>query len=72
MGVSEDDILNKGFNTLKEMDGKGLIKDGPTQIKTHINGMEAEIKIYIKDGEIISFDMFKGWSVRDMGNTIYY
>ncbi len=72
LGVSEDDILNKGFNTLKEMDGKGLIKDGPTQIKTHINGMEAEIKIYIKDGEIISFDMFKGWSVRDMGNTIYY
>lgn len=54
------------------MDAKGLLKEGPTQIKTYINGMQTEIKVYVKDGKIINFDMFKGWSVGDMGNTIIY
>jgi len=33
---------------------------------------ETEIRIFDKDGKLINFDMFKGWSPRDMGNTIYY
>lgn len=54
------------------MDSKGLIKEGPAQIKTQINGLNAEIRIYVNNGEIMSFDMFKGWSVRDMANLIHY
>lgn len=72
LGTSQDDIMNKGINILKELDSKGLLKEGPTQIKTYINGMQTEIKVFIKDGQVINFDMFKGWSARDMGNTIFY
>ena len=72
LGSNQDDILDKGFNIIKEMDGKGLLKENSTQVKTHLDGMKTEIKIHVKDGKIINFDMFKGWSNRDMGNTIYY
>ena len=72
LGNSQDNILDKGFDVVKTLDEKGLIKDGSTQIKTHIDGMEAEIRVFIKDGKIINLDMFKGHSGRDMGNTIYF
>ena len=49
-----------------------MIKEGPTQIKAYMNGKKVELKVFVKQGIIISFDMFKGWSGRDMGNTIYY
>ena len=72
LGTSQDDIMNKGINILKKLDSDSLIKEGTTQIKTYIDGMKAEIRIFVKDGQIINFDMFKGWSTRDMGNTIYH
>lgn len=72
LGTSQDEIMNKGINILKELDSKGLLKDGPTQIKTYIDGMQTEIKVFIKEGQVINFDMFKGWSARDMGNTIFH
>lgn len=72
LGDSQNDILNKGFNIIKEIDSKNMLIEGSTQIKTHINGLETEIRIFINDGKVINFDMFKGWSPRDMGNTIYH
>lgn len=52
---------------------KGLIKEGPMQIKTYINGMQAEIRIFVQDSKIISFNIFKGWSDRpNMINTITF
>ncbi len=72
LGTSRSDILNKGFDIVKELDGKRLIKEGHNQIKTHISGIESEIRIFVKDGKMINFDMFKGWSGRNMGNTIPY
>ena len=72
LGKNKDDIWNNGLNIIKEMDQKGMIKEGPTQIKAYMNGKKVELKVFVKQGIIISFDMFKGWSGRDMGNTIYY
>lgn len=72
LGKDRDDIWNNGLNIIKEMDQKGMIKEGPTQIKAYMNGKKVELKVFVKQGIITSFDMFKGWSGRDMGNTIYY
>ena len=72
LGKNQDDILNRGIAIIKEIASKNKLVEGSTQIKTHINGLEVEIRIFIKDGKIINFDMFKGWSPRDMGNVIYY
>ena len=72
LGKNKDDIWNNGLNIIKEMDQKGMIKEGPTQIKAYMNGKKVELKVFVKQGIIISFDMFKRWSGRDMGNTIYY
>ncbi|URZ03163.1 polymorphic toxin type 35 domain-containing protein [Clostridium felsineum] len=72
LGKSEEEIMNSAINIVEKIDGKGMLKEGPTQIKTIINGHEAEIRIFIKDGKPLNFDMFKGYSPRDMGNTIYY
>lgn len=72
LGKSRQDIMNSGFNIIDELNTKGMLKEGPTQIKTMINGHDAEIRIFVKDGKLINFDMFKGHSPRNMGNTITY
>lgn len=72
LGESQNDILSKGFDIIKEIDSKNMLIEGSTQIKTHINGLETEIRIFVKDGKVINYDMFKGWSPRDMGTTIYH
>jgi len=72
LGNSEEEIMNSAINIVEEIDGKGMFKEGSTQIKTIINGYEAEIRVFIKDGKPLNFDMFKGHSPRDMGNTINY
>lgn len=72
LGKNREGIMKSGFDILEEMNEKGLLKEGPTQIRTTINGFKSEIRIYIKDGKLINFDMFKGQSTRDMGNTITY
>ena len=72
LGKNRQDIINSGFNIVEELNTKGMLKEGPNQIKTMINGHEAEIRIFVKDGKMINFDMFKGHSPRNMGNTITY
>lgn len=72
LGASKSSILESGMDIVKEMASKNLLKEGPTQVRTIINGYEAEIRVFLKDGEIIGFDMFKGYSSRTMGNTIDY
>ncbi|MGB8451849.1 MAG: polymorphic toxin type 35 domain-containing protein [Anaerocolumna sp.] len=72
LGESQNDILSKGFDIIKEIDSKNMLIEGSTQIKTYINGLETEIRIFVKDGKVINYDMFKGWSPRDMGTTIYH
>lgn len=45
-----------------DIDSKNPLKEGPLQIRTLINNIKAEIRIFVKDGELINFDVFKGWS----------
>ncbi|KRU24980.1 RHS repeat-associated core domain-containing protein [Clostridium sporogenes] len=72
LGNNKQEIMNSGLDIIEKLDIKGMLREGPTQIKTIINGHEAEIRIFIKDGKIMNFDMFKGHSPRNMGNTIKY
>lgn len=51
-------------------DRNGLLKEGMNQIRTTINGIEAEIRVFIKDGKVLNLDGFKGYSTRNMGNSI--
>lgn len=39
-------------------------RKGANRIFTIVNGHEAEIHAYIKNGEVLSFNGFKGWSNR--------
>lgn len=72
LGNTRKAIMKSGLDIVEEMNGKGLIKEGATQIRTTINGFKSEIRIFVKDGKLINLDMFKGQSTRDMGNTITY
>lgn len=72
LGRNRKEILNSIAKKLKNINVDGLLKEGPNQIKTTVNGIETEIRIYIKDGKTMSVDFFKGHSTRNMGNTILY
>ena len=72
LGKSRKDILRSGMDIINDLSSKGMLKEGPTQIKTFINGREAEIRLFMRNGKLMNFDMFSGHSPRTMGNTIIY
>ena len=73
LGSSKQEVMDSALDIVEEADKEKLLFDGSTQIKTSINGYDAEIRIYIdNDNELRSFDVFKGHSSTDKGNTIYY
>ncbi len=45
---------------------------GSNQIRTIINGHRAEIKVFLRNGEVVSIDGFKGWSERTINKIIHY
>lgn len=72
LGNSEDEIMDSALNIIKKLDLQNRIGEGSTWIRTHINNLESEIRLFVKNGELVNFDMFKGWSVRDFFNVIYF
>ncbi len=71
-GDSKSEIMNKFVRIIKELDTPGNFVEGSNQIHTIINGQQAEIKIFLKNGEVISIDGFKGWSTRIINKVIHY
>ncbi len=61
LGDSENSIMDSALE-IRRVEEKYDLNDGPLQIRTHMNGYKAEIRIYIKDGRLLNMDIFKGWS----------
>lgn len=72
LGNTEDEIMDSGLNIIRDIDKHGLLQEGSSQIWTHINEFDVEIRTYVKQGELISFDMFKNWSKRKMPSNILW
>jgi RHS repeat-associated protein len=70
LGKNQNDILNSFKKVVSSADSNGLLKEGMNQIRTTVNGVEAEIRVFIKDGTVLNMDGFKGYSTRNMGNSI--
>ncbi|MBQ3665074.1 MAG: hypothetical protein II919_03095 [Lachnospiraceae bacterium] len=70
LGTDKDSIMDEGLKIIENVDSKYNLGDGPLQIRTHINNFKAEIRIFIKNGKLINFNMFKGWSVEIKKNSI--
>jgi len=70
LGKNQKDIISSFKKVVSSADRNGLLKEGMNQIRTTINGIEAEIRVFIKDGKVLNLDGFKGYSTRNMGNSI--
>jgi len=68
LGESRTDIYNKFVDVVKSEIGN--FQSGTTQIRTYINGYQAEIKININEGVIRSIDGYVGWSSRVIEHLI--
>lgn len=62
LGENEDSIMDAALEIIRDIDNKKSLKNGPLQIRTYINNLQAEIRIFISGGDLINFDLFKGWS----------
>lgn len=72
LGKNQDEILKSISDKISKVNADDLLKEGSNQIRTTMNGVEAEIRVFVKDGEILSVDAFKGFSSRTIGNVINY
>ena len=68
LGKNKDDILK----TTEKIIDKNIdkLKEGSNTIEVVMNGHKATIRVYVKNGEILSVDLFKGVSSRKIGNYI--
>ena len=62
LGQDNNSIMDAALQIIKDIDKKVSINDGPLQIRTYINNLQAEIRIFVQNGNLTSFDLFKGWS----------
>jgi hypothetical protein len=71
VGKNEETIMNSLRDIIVSLDKKGLLKEGPNQIKTAINGINnVEIKCFIQKGEAISVNAYLSDFGRIYGNFI--
>ena len=68
LGKNKEAILKQAEKII-EKHMKNL-KEGSNQIETIMNGHQATIRVFVKDGEIVSVNIFKGISNRKLGNLI--
>jgi RHS repeat-associated protein len=64
LGKSKDAILNQTSEILVNANKPGGLRDGMNTIFARMNGQEATVRAYIKNGEMISLNIFKGISER--------
>jgi len=68
LGTDKAEILDKVVQTIEK--NSDNLKDGSNFILENINGHEATVKVFLKDGEIMSIDAYKGIPTRQYGNVI--
>jgi len=69
--VNKRVITDKFIEIIKEADIRNLLKEGPNNIVTKINGKEITIRAFIKNDEVISLYGFMDLSNRKVNNKIY-
>lgn len=71
LGKDQDIIIKAFMERVALADIKGLLKEGiVNQIKTQINGYNAEIRVFIENGIVRNMNGFRGHSSRVLGNSI--
>lgn len=55
--------MDAALQIIKDIDAEKSLNEGSLQIRTFINSIKVEIRIFVKDGNLMSFDIFNGWSV---------
>jgi len=58
-------IIENTMNTIVDLNKGGKLKNGHNVIHTKMNGHDATITSFFKEGEMMSFDIYKGISNRD-------
>ena len=59
LGKDEKTIMNSLHDTIMSIDKKGLLQEGPNQMRVMINGIDnVEIRCFIQNGEVISTNAF--------------
>lgn len=72
LGSNKDDIMDTGLNIIRNVDAKIGLSNWPNPIRTNINGYNVSIQAFVKDGNLLSFDMYVGWSNRNYPNIIIW
>jgi len=71
LAVTDELIIDEFVNMVNAANFKNLLKEGSNDIVKKINGIYATVRVFIKDGIVLSFDGFKGLSARTINNQIY-
>jgi hypothetical protein len=71
LGPTEQTIHSEFIKIIREADIKNLLKEGPNNIVTKINGYEVTIRAFLKDNHILSYNAFMQLSNRRVDNKIY-
>ena len=59
LGKDKETIMDSLYNTIMTLDKKGLLQEGPNQLRVKINGIDnVEIRCFIQSGEAISVNAF--------------
>ena len=64
LGKSKDAILNQARDALMAADKGGGLREGMNTVVTRMNGYDATVRAFIKNGEMQSMNLFKGVSER--------
>jgi hypothetical protein len=70
LGKSRNEIVNTAGEKLNDLNLSGKLRDGHNIIKTTMNGHEATIRAYFKDGQLMSLDIHKGIGNRKWGEGV--
>ncbi|MGA8942088.1 MAG: polymorphic toxin type 35 domain-containing protein [Thermoactinomyces sp.] len=64
LGKDRRDIIEKLVTVINDLDKQKKLNEGHNVIHTKISGHLVEIKVFIKNGKVLSLDAFKGQSNR--------
>ncbi|MBT2745119.1 MULTISPECIES: hypothetical protein [unclassified Lysobacter] len=64
LGSSKEAIMMQGRDALMSADGAGRLRDGMNTVITQMNGHDATVRAFFKNGEMQSINIFKGTSDR--------
>jgi hypothetical protein len=71
LGNSKNSIMNEALDKIEFLNNQNLLREGPIQIITTMNGHEAVVRALVVDGNVISFNVFRGTTKRWLGSSYY-